>query len=145
MKKRISFMLMALVAMSMFFGACKKDNADLILGTWNINGDKTYAIEAYDDMADTAYLSDEQGALASLTFYADGNAIAKTTGENGNEETMSFTYTVNENALVWNIDGEAMSFTIDKLTKKELIFGSIEQQEFDGHVMKMTIHFEMYK
>ena len=57
MKKRISFMLMALVAMSMFFGACKKDNADLILGTWNINGDKTYVIEAYDDMADTSYLS----------------------------------------------------------------------------------------
>ncbi len=133
MKKRLLSIFMAVAAAGMMFTSCNNDPEDLIVGTWTLDGAKSYAshVESYqgETWGDTIYMTDMQ---VTMTFNADGSVYGtETYGDRSHTDTAS--YTITDDKLV--IDGE--DHDIQTLTKKSLILHD-EEDETNG---EMTVHF----
>lgn len=139
MKSRFSLVLMAFVAATMLFSSCKKDDSELILGTWNLNGEKSYMSWTYGQSSETENMSDVKG---TFTFKSDGTVVIASEDE-GEPEEVTGSYTLAEGKLTITEPSEGSQiFNIEKLTKSDLIIGQSESQVIDGQEYSMTIHME---
>jgi len=140
MKKRFSVLLMAFVAVTMLFSSCKKDQSELILGTWNLDGSKSYQSIRYGELDNTEYLDN---ATMTLQFKSDGTVVSNITNLDGSVDTETFSYTIADGVLTTiDEDNDVIKMTIDKLTDAELIFTHTESYDVQGMTYTMVIHYE---
>jgi len=143
MKQRISLLLLAFVAASMLFSSCKKDQSELILGTWNLIGANSYRSINYGDLDNTEYYTD---ATVSMQFKSDGTMVITKTDEDGEVDTDTVSYTVADGVLTL-VDDESdeipVKMNIDKLTDKDLILTHTDSYDMQGMTYTKIIHFEL--
>lgn len=140
MKKRISLLLMAFVAVTMLFTGCKKDNADLILGKWTVDGAKSYVTESAMGMTHTEYMDDD---TTTLTFNSDGTVVAVSTDEDGETDTENGTYTLSADVLSMTLEGETVELNIAELTKSKMVLTNTQVVEVQGMTITTDIHMEL--
>lgn len=123
MKKIFNGLLLALTTVLML-SACSKDKAELIVGTWIVDCDKSTTHEEYIDPElqwEDDYSLMEQGCVeASYTFNADGSGSVYTRwSDNGEEYTDPLTYTIDGDKLILNKGLE--EYEIVELSKKQMV------------------------
>lgn len=140
MKKRISLLLMAFVAVTMLFTGCKKDNADLILGKWTVDGAKSYVTMTVMGATHTEYMDDGDN---TLTFNSDGTVVVVSTDEDGETDTENGTYTLSADVLSMTLEGETVEFNIAELTESKMVLTTSQVIEEEGMTITTDIHMEL--
>lgn len=140
MKKTLFGLFLALTA-TMLMTSCKKDNAELILGTW-VNTDATY--EQYTLNGETEKDTYPEGQI-TITFNENGTMTITAHDDMGNTETFADHYIVNGDNMIW--DGE--TFVIKQLYKQKLILelSETETWEEDGETFteQYIIHLDFFR
>ncbi len=118
---------------------CSKDPESLIIGTWDYD---EVAI-TYTENGHTETTSGlEEGETADMTFREDGTFTTVYHSTDDDAEG-SGTWSIKDNKLTTVDEMGAMTFNIDKLTKKALEISYTESGEFDGDVFSMSIVMKM--
>lgn len=130
---------MAFVAVTMLFSGCKKDQSELILGTWYLDGAKSYNSIRYGEMDNTQYMDDRN---YSLTFKSDGTVDLMESEGDEEPEIETETYTIADGVLTVTDDDDPVSMTIDKLTETELSLTKTDSYDVQGMNYTMVIHYE---
>ncbi len=121
MKVTKSLLAVALLGFIISFSSCKKEEADLIVGTWNFSSmevDVKTNNTFFDELIKTAVAS-QYGSMtneATITFNEDGTYNTTSKDEDGKIETNNGKYTLVNNVIT--LDGE-MTMTCN-VSKKEL-------------------------
>lgn len=130
----IAFVAMGLAATT----SCKKDNSELILGTW-VNTADTY--EQYTSFNGETEKETMPAGQATITFNENGTmTITAHDDVDGSIETWIDTYSVNGDNLIW--DGE--TFAIKQLDKKKLIFELSEPDTWEEEGLTVTPFYTMH-
>lgn len=141
--KRLKLLLLTLVALATFNG-CTKESADLIVGTWIMDCQKSTmseSLESPDESWTDHYTLAQNGiAAASFTFNADGTGSMTTSYLGEGTFTDPITYTIDDNRLVLSPDE---SYRITKLDKKQLVLDDNGEINEDGDHYTYSIHFEL--
>ncbi|MBR0170387.1 MAG: lipocalin family protein [Bacteroidales bacterium] len=123
MKTFKTFVAIALAALTLSLTGCKKDNEDLILGTWTLDSaSATYTMEG---QTRTESMSPED-ATETLTFKKDGTLTQNVKYDDGEEEVSDGKWSMKDDKLTIEYeDSETqmmprMTFNIEKLDKKNL-------------------------
>ena len=123
MKTFKTFVAIALAALTHSLTGCKKDNEDLILGTWTLDSaSATYTMEG---QTRTESMSPED-ATETLTFKKDGTLTQNVKYDDGEEEVSDGKWSMKDDKLTIEYeDSETqmmprMTFNIEKLDKKNL-------------------------
>lgn len=150
MKKRISLLLMTFVAATMLLTGCKKSTSELILGTWTVDGAKSYVSASFMGQTFTHSMAEE--GMASITFNSNGTVVV-TTIEEGETDTDTASYTIAENKLTMTMSeeddetGEVYTvvtvYDIDVLTESELVLSGATSMTEGGMTMTVNVHLEM--
>lgn len=140
MKSFKTFMAIALAALTLSLTGCKKDNEDLILGTWTLDSaSATYTMEG---QTRTESMSPED-ATETLTFKKDGTLTQNVKYDDGEEEVSDGKWSMKDNKLTIEYeDSETqmmprMTFNIEKLDKKNL------ELLYKGNLMGTNMEIKM--
>lgn len=140
MKSFKTFMAIALAALTLSLTGCKKDNEDLILGTWTLDSaSATYTMEG---QTRTESMSPED-ATETLTFKKDGTLTQNVKHDDGEEEVSDGKWSIKDNKLTIEYeDSETqmmprMTFNIEKLDKKNL------ELLYKGNLMGTNMEIKM--
>ena len=133
-------MAIALAALTLSLTGCKKDNEDLILGTWTLDSaSATYTMEG---QTRTESMSPED-ATETLTFKKDGTLTQNVKYDDGEEEVSDGKWSMKDNKLTIEYeDSETqmmprMTFNIEKLDKKNL------ELLYKGNLMGTNMEIKM--
>ena len=133
-------MAIALAALTLSLTGCKKDNEDLILGTWTLDSaSATYTMEG---QTRTESMSPED-ATETLTFKKDGTLTQNVKHDDGEEEVSDGKWSIKDNKLTIEYeDSETqmmprMTFNIEKLDKKNL------ELLYKGNLMGTNMEIKM--
>ena|GEM_PF-6398243 len=141
MKKKISVLVMALMTFTMLFTSCKKDDSELILGTWTLNNAKSYIDYTQGDIHEREAAADEDGVV-TFSFHSDNTLALIYRYDDGDEGIETVWYTVADGKLTLTMDGEKEVLNIEKLDKKNLILGMTESETIDSVLCTESIHLE---
>lgn len=140
MKSFKTFMAIALAALTLSLTGCKKDNEDLILGTWTLDSaSATYTMEG---QTRTESMSPED-ATETLTFKKDGTLTQNVKYDDGEEEVSGGKWSMKDDKLTIEYeDSETqmmprMTFNIEKLDKKNL------ELLYKGNLMGTNMEIKM--
>jgi hypothetical protein len=140
MKSFKTFMAIALAALTLSLTGCKKDNEDLILGTWTLDSaSATYTMEG---QTRTESMSPED-ATETLTFKKDGTLTQNVKYDDGEEEVSDGKWSMKDDKLTIEYeDSETqmmprMTFNIEKLDKKNL------ELLYKGNLMGTNMEIKM--
>lgn len=144
MKKIIPLLLVALFATT--FVSCSKDNEDLILGTWKITETSrtvyNHPIESHNR---TTTEPTTGGYVRTLTFNEDKTCVAyyKYTDEDGvDEDSDTFTYSINGDELSIFQGYMGVRYHIDKLDSENLVLSVTEEHTYHYDIGGSTIYYE---
>lgn len=133
MRKRLYTLLMLLATASLLLVSCKKDNADLIIGTW-VNNTDTYEETTTNGVSEKEYY---HAGLLTLTFANNGivtvTAIDETTGK---AETQEEPYAVNGDKLLW----EDEIYTIKQLDLSKMVVEVEEDETWEENGTSISVH-----
>ena len=111
---------------------CSKDPEDLIIGSWDvqniimsrtISGLTGEFAEYNGTVCDT--IAPEPGESTTLTFNKDNTCVIVNV-EQQNTDTQNGTYTVVDKTLTMTIDGDAETYVIDNIDKKNMTLSVTE-------------------
>ncbi len=136
--KKLAGLVMAFLAVGMMMTSCSKDNEELILGTWNMDVNKSYDSWTQDGVTEQENYLEWWGIEKATFTFKEGGVVtisAVMDNESGNWDDE---YTINGDVLIW--DGD--EFNILKLNKKKLILEQTEEGTDDGIPYSNTDHME---
>ena len=149
MKKFIknTFMLCVAIA-TLGLTSCTKDLDENIIGKWTVTN-MTATVNVMGQIT-----MDFTEGFETIEFFENGtcNMIIHeldefigmgqpTFGDATTTETMN--YTINDETLIFNLDGEMMTFTIEDMSKNEIIFTGTQTIPDDEYPMDINIDFSI--
>ena len=131
--KRFIIVLAAVIA-AFGFTSCEKEASKAIVGTWEATTVEMQMgpVTMEMDIAET-------GSEVKVTFKKDGVATMTETSE-GESITMDLSYSVEDNILIMEGDGERTEFPIT-IEKKHMTW-TIDGELLDEPDTKIIVHFE---
>ena len=135
--KKLAGLVMAFLAVGMMMTSCSKDNEELILGTWNMDVNKSY--ESYTENGVTEQMTyAEMGAKEVTITFKEGGVMTVSTTMSNEPGSWDTEYIIDDDELMW----DGMELDILKLNKKKLILEETEDETEDGISYSFTEHME---
>ena len=131
--KRFIIALAAVIA-AFGFTSCEKEASKAIVGTWEAT-----TVEMQMGPVTMEMVIAETGSEMKVTFKKDGVATMTETSE-GESITMDLSYSVEDNILIMEGDGERTEFPIT-IEKKHMTW-TIDGELLDEPDTKIIVHFE---
>ena len=126
-------------ALTLSLTGCQKDPEDLILGTWLENEVTMTYTQGGQSMTLPGL---EQGETVEMTFNEDGTYKSVYHSNDGESEDNG-TWSIKDNKLTTVSEGEAITFNIDLLDKKNCNLSYTESDEDEDGPYTISIVIEM--
>ena len=135
--KKLAGLVMAFLAVGMMMTSCSNDNEELILGTWNMDVNKSYYSYTENGVTEQMTYAEMGMKETTLTFKEGGVLTISTTASNecGSWDSE---YIIDDDELMW----DGIEFDILKLNKKKLILEETEDETEDYIYYSFTEHIE---
>ena len=128
---------MAFLAVGMMMTSCTNDNEELILGTWNLDVNKSY--ESYTEGGVTEQMTYAEMGTEKVTItFKEGGVMTVSSTIDNETEIWDDRYVIDDDDLIW----DGMELDILKLNKKKLILEETEDETEDGISYSFTEHME---
>ena len=135
--KKLAGLVMAFLAVGMMMTSCINDNEELILGTWNLDVNKSY--ESYTEGGVTEQMTYAEMGTEKVTItFKEGGVMTVSSTIDNETEIWDDRYVIDDDDLIW--DGDELD--ILKLNKKKLILEETEDETEDGISYSFTEHME---
>ncbi len=133
MTKKLPFFTMLITATALLFVSCKKNNAELILGTWSNNAD-CFEETTINGTTEREYY---QAGLLRLTFNNNGIVTVTSLDEvSGNADTKDEPYLVIGDKLQW----EDEIYTIKQIDFNKMTLEVEEDDAWEENGVTLSIH-----
>ena len=145
--KKLAGLVMAFLAVGMMMTSCTKDNEELILGTWNMDMNKSY--ESYTENGVTEQMTYAEMGMGKVTItFKEGGVMTVSTTASNESDGWDTEYTIKDDVLTWEgielhiLKHKGIELHILKLNKDKLILGETEDETEDGIFYSFTEHME---
>ena len=131
--------LLVVVASGMVLTGCEKNNQKNLIGRWKLVSNDV----EYKNGGDVEKMTVPLQYSMIWEFTADGTAI-QTMEEEGEIDTVTGSYTFENNIITMNDDGDVVQMVVKELTSKKLVVERSESEIEDGirYTITTTLTFE---